>query len=125
MVQSPKQLIARMEQMVNAWKTLAPTKQFGGMTAEQFEEFAKPVRAAVALIEDLDDQKTQALNNRDTALELFFEKAQLYINGVLADPSEGKDSSLYEASGYVRQSERKSGLTTKSKAKKGDPEPTK
>ena len=125
MAQSPKKLIERMEQMINAWKTLAPNKQFGGMTVEQFEAFAAPVRAAVALIEDLDDQKTQALNNRDSALELFFEKAQLYINGVLADPTEGKNSSLYEASGYVRQSERKSGLTTKGKAKKGDPDSTK
>jgi hypothetical protein len=125
MAQSPKQLIARMEQMVNAWKTLAPNKQFGGMTLEQFEAFAAPVRTAVALIEDLDDQKTRALNERDNALELFFEKAQLYINGVLADPTEGQDSSLYEASGYVRKSERKSGLTTKSKAKKGDDEPPK
>lgn len=116
MALSPKQLVARMEQMINAWKTIAATKSFGGMTLEQFEEFAKPVRAAVALIEDLDAQKTQAINQRDDALAVFYAKAQLYINGVAADPTEGKNSSLYEASGYVRQSERKSGLTTKKKS---------
>lgn len=122
MALSPKQQIARMEQMISAWKNLAPLKTFGGMTVEQFEEFAKPVRAKVKLLEDIDDQRTQAINGRDDALEVFFEKAQLYINGVLADPTEGKDSSLYEASGYVRSSERKSGLTTKKKEPK---DPTK
>jgi hypothetical protein len=32
---------------------------------------------------------------------------------VLAAPSEGDDSALYEAMGYVRKSARKSGLTRK------------
>jgi hypothetical protein len=104
-----------MEQMISAWKNLASNKRFGGMAVEEFEEFAKPVRTNSKLADDLDDQKTQAINARDDALVTFFEKAQLYINGVLADPTEGRDSSLYEASGYVRQSERKSGLTTKKK----------
>jgi hypothetical protein len=35
------------------------------------------------------------------------------VNGVLADPEEGPDSPLYEAFGYTRASERKSGLTRK------------
>jgi hypothetical protein len=35
------------------------------------------------------------------------------VNGVRADPEEGDDSALYEAMGYTRRSERKSGLTRK------------
>jgi hypothetical protein len=118
MAMSPKQQMQRMEQMISAWKNLAPNKKFGGMTVDEFEEFAKPVRANSKLADDLDDQKTQAINGRDDALVTFFEKAQLYINGVAADPTEGKNSSLWEASGYVRPSERKSGLTTKKKEPK-------
>ena len=33
--------------------------------------------------------------------------------GVLADPTEGPDSPLYEAFGYTRKSERRTGLTRK------------
>ena len=32
------------------------------------------------------------------------------VNSVKGDPEEGEDSALYEALGYVRKSERKSGL---------------
>jgi hypothetical protein len=39
------------------------------------------------------------------------------VNGVLADPTEGPDSALYEAFGYTRKSERKSGLTRASKTR--------
>ncbi len=113
MAKSPKQLIERMEQMIKAWKDLADNEQFGGMTLDQFEAFAVTVRAKSTLIEELDNQKTQAINDRNDALELFFQKAQLYINGVLASPQHGNNSSLYEASGYVRKSERASGLTKK------------
>ena len=33
------------------------------------------------------------------------------VNAVKSDPEEGKDSDLYEAMGYVRKSNRSSGLT--------------
>ena len=40
---------------------------------------------------------------------------QLAVNGVIGNPAFGPDSPLYEAFGYTRKSERKSGLTTKTK----------
>jgi hypothetical protein len=42
-------------------------------------------------------------------------KSYLIVSEVLADPTEGPDSALYEAMGYRRRSERKSGLTRKRK----------
>jgi hypothetical protein len=100
-----------MERMLNAWQTLAPDKTFGGMTRAQFEAAAAPARAARQRIEDLEDQMTQAIAARGQADEAFAAKAQLVVNGVLADPTEGPDSALYEAFGYTRRSERRSGLT--------------
>ena len=51
-------------------------------------------------------------------------QAQLVVAGVLADPTEGPDSSLYEAMGYTRKSERRSGLTRKgNNAPTGGPPP--
>jgi hypothetical protein len=43
------------------------------------------------------------------------DNADLVTNGVIGDPTEGPDSALYEAFGYVRKSEKKSGLTRKEK----------
>lgn len=109
----PKENELKMERMLNAWETLAPAKSFGGMTLAQFQAAAQPAQAARQQIEDLEDQLTQALATRDAADEAFLAKAQLVVNGVLADPTEGADSALYEAFGYTRKSERKSGLTRK------------
>lgn len=36
------------------------------------------------------------------------------VKGVVADPNFGDNSALYEAMGYIRKSDRKSGLTRKS-----------
>ena len=41
---------------------------------------------------------------------------QLVVNGVVGDPTEGPDGDLYEAMGYVRASQRHTGLTRKKKA---------
>jgi hypothetical protein len=102
-----------MQRMLNAWETLAPNKTFGGMTLAQFQAAIQPARAAREQIDDLEDQLRQAMTNRDRADEDFLAKAQLVVAGVLADPTEGPDSALYEALGYTRKSDRKSGLTRK------------
>ena len=112
-----------MNTILNAWQTLAPAKSFGGMTFAQFQAFAAPAQAARQTIADLEDQMTQAINARDAADEVFAAKAQLAVNGVLADPTEGPDSSLYEAMGYTRKSERKSGLTRKGTGAGGGAQP--
>jgi hypothetical protein len=107
---SPKTIEEKIDRMLNAWRTLAPDKTFGGMTLMQFEAVATPSLDARRRIDDLDDQRTQASANRDRADEAFNAKAQLVVNGVLGDPTEGPDSALYEAFGYTRKSDRKSGL---------------
>ena len=99
--------------MLNAWETLAPDKSFGGMTFAQFKGAAQPALDARARIDELEDQMTQAIAAREAADDAFNDKAQLVVNGVLADPTEGADSALYEAMGYTRKSERRSGLTRK------------
>ena len=101
--------------MLNAWETLAPNKSFGGMTLAQFQAAVQPAQTARQRIDDLEDQLKQAQADRDRADEDFLAKAQLVVAGVLADPTEGPDSALYEAFGYTRKSERKSGLSRKGK----------
>jgi hypothetical protein len=111
MPSSPKDNEQKIEKMLNAWRTLAPDKTFGGMTLAQFEAAVAPSRAARQRIEDLNNQLAEAIAGRDTADDVSAVKCRLVVNGVLADPTEGPDSALYGEFGYTRQSEHKSGLT--------------
>lgn len=115
MPNSPKNSAEKMERIINAWHTLAPDKSFGGMTFTQFEAAATPARAARQRIDDLNDQLTQAIAERDAADADLAARIQLVVNGVRADPTEGPDSALYAAFGYTRTSARKTGLTRRRK----------
>jgi hypothetical protein len=111
----PKDIEEKLERILNAWRTLAPDKSFGGMTLAQFETACAPSRTARQTIAELEDKLKQALAARDTADINTTSKIQLAINGILADPTEGPDSALIEACGYTRKSARKTGLTRKHK----------
>ena len=112
---SPKTTEEKFERIINAWVTLAQEKSFGGMTLVQFEAECLPSKEARAEIEELQDKLTRAMAKRDAADKVIAAKMALVVAGVLGDPTEGPDSALYEAFGYTRQSERKSGLTRKGK----------
>lgn len=115
MAKNPKENEEKMTQVLNAWKTLAPAKSFGGMTAAQFETQVKKSLAPRQRLDQLEDEKREQIALRDDEDEISMSKVQLIVNGVLADPDEGEDSALYEAMGYIRKSARKSGLTRKKK----------
>jgi hypothetical protein len=115
MATAPKDSKAKIDQATNAWETLAIDKVFGGMTLAQFKTLVKPSQDTRDAIKALDDQMMAAINAREDADAASLAKVQLVINGVLGDPAFGPDSALYEAMGYVRKSERKSGLTRKGK----------
>ena len=113
MAVTPKENLLKLQRILNAWETLAPNKSFGGMTLAQFQAAVQPAQDARQRLDDLEDQIKQAQADRDRADSDFLAKAQQVVAGVLADPTEGPDSALYEAMGYRRKSERKSGLTRK------------
>jgi hypothetical protein len=115
MAGSPKDNEEKLNRVLNAWKTLASDKSFGGMTAEQFEAAIAPSFTSRQQLDALDDQRTHLINTRDDADDASLAKAAAAVAGVLADPAFGPNSSLYEAMGYTRQSERKSGLSRKGK----------
>lgn len=113
MPSNPKTNEQKMNKMINVWEQLAPNKSFGGLSLDQFKALVAPCQGARARIADLEAQMMQAINDRDAADAAFLAKAQLVVSGVVADPTEGPDSSLYEAFGYTRKSERRTGLTRK------------
>ena len=114
---SPKVNELKLNRMLNGWETLAPAKSFGGMTFAQFQAGVQPSLDARSRIADLETQMTQAIADREAADEISLAKAQQVVNGVLADPTEGPDSALYEAFGYTPKRDRKSGLTRRKSSK--------
>lgn len=119
MPNNPKANEEKMLQVLNGWKTLAPEKRYGNMTVEDYEAQVNRSLAPRRRLNELKDEELRELANRDSEDEITMEKVQFIVNGVLADPTEGPNSALYESFGYVRKSERKSGLTRKKK--KGEP----
>jgi len=120
-MRSPKKTEEKIRQILNAWRDLADKKQFAAMTLDQAEAKFKPSFDARQLISQLENQLAQAISQREDADDVSLELAQLIVNAVLGDPTEGPDSALVEAMGRIRKSERKTGLTRK-KTGKGTPE---
>ena len=110
----PSAAYARLDTFVSAWRKLRPTKAFAGLTVDQFEtQKMTPCRTARTTIVDLENQITGALNRRDDLDQAALEAMALIVNAVKGDPAEGENGDLYEAMGFVRKSERKSGLARK------------
>jgi len=76
----------------------------------------KPSLDARTTIESLDHQMTAAADQRDDADAVSMDTVKLVVAAVKGDPAETAKGELYEAMGFVRESEGKSGLTRKNKA---------
>ena len=113
MSSAPKDVEAKIGNVVNAWTKLAATKTFAGMTLDQFNTAIKPSVDARQAIIDLDNEMTNALDTRDDADKDSLALVLQVVDSVKGDPDYGQDSALYEAMGYIRKSERSSGKTNK------------
>jgi hypothetical protein len=116
MANHAKDIGEKIASVLEAWADLRPAKTFAGMTLAQFTAKIQPSLDARAAIDKLNDQMTAALVVRDTADVESNKQLLLLVNAVKGDPAEGEDGELYAAMGYVRKSERASGLTKKTKA---------
>jgi hypothetical protein len=112
---SPKDNLDRINIVTKAWETLRPTKSFGGLTLAQFKAKVKPSLDARTSVTTLEHQMTAALDERDDADNDSLEVIKLVVSAVKGDPAETANGELYEAMGFVRESERLSGLSRKKK----------
>lgn len=113
MSSGPKDTEDKLNRFVDGWTTHAPDKTFGGMTLTQFKAEIEPSFTARRNIIDLNNQIDGEMNKRDDADSHSLSKAELVAASVGGDPAFGKNSSLFESFGFVRKSERKTGLTRK------------
>ena len=109
----PKKVEEKMLKVLDAWRTLAPGKSFGGMTLAQYEAQVENSLEPRTRLKELSDQTIQQITQRDDEDTETMTALQRVIAGIVADPTEGDNSALYEACGYVRKDNRKSGLTRK------------
>ena len=116
MAQNPKQIEEKINQVIDAWERLAPEKIFGGMTLEEAKKKTAPSLDTRSQAARLQTQLAATINQRDDADKGSLKALDLVVKGVVGDPSEGDDSALYEAMGYIRKSERQRGLTRKRKS---------
>jgi hypothetical protein len=97
--------------VTDAWSSICPEKTFFGITLEQYKESVKPcydLRAEIAETKKRLENLTAKCSDADTAA---LKLTKSIVHAVKADPTEGENSPLYAAMGYVRASERSSGLT--------------
>lgn len=115
MPDSPKKIAGKLKAITDAWATLRPGKSFGGMTLDEFKAALKPSWDERKEIAGLEIDLLAAQDRRNDADKESLRLALLVVNGVKGDREEGEDGGLYEAMGYVRKSERKTGKTNKTK----------
>lgn len=110
MPQAPKETEDKTKLITGAWKQLAAAKSFAGMTLDDFNAKVKPTFDTRTRVTEAEAELTSAQDARDDADKVTNATIQLVVNSVKGDPAFGEDSDLYEAMGYVRKSERRSGL---------------
>lgn len=106
-------IVDRIQTFLAAWRELVPNATFAGMTLAEFEVAVSApliLRAEIMAFEKQLEGKKAARSDADLAAN---EVLDLVVNSVRGTPGFGQDSALYRALGYVRKSERKSGLTRK------------
>lgn len=101
---------------MDAWKELAPTAAFAGLTLAQYQAAVQPSFDTRQKITALETDLKAQMDARDLADVATTQTNADVVKAVVADKNFGDDSALYEGMGYVRKSVRASGLTRKTKA---------
>ena len=108
-----KKTVERIETFLDAWEKNAATKSFAGMTLEEFTVATKlPLDTAKeikALRQDAKRKRVHALNSL-VEINPLMERVVFAVQGSV---EYGSDSAFYQELGYVRKSDRKSGLGRK------------
>ena len=112
-----KRIRERVTQMNDAWSQGAPTAAFSGITQTQFDTRIKAAATADQEVDDMEAALTLKKQFRDGLYEALNDDSVKIIAAVKIHPDYGDDHPLVDAMGFVRDSERKSGLTRKKEPK--------
>jgi hypothetical protein len=110
MKSSPQEFGDNLNTIIAAWTKLAPGVKFYGRTLEEFIAEMGPCLKTRSDIADKEKDIAMLQNNRNDADVVANPIILGVVAGVRGDPNFGEDSDLYELMGYVRKSERATGL---------------
>jgi hypothetical protein len=115
MPNSPKKNEEIIRRALNALRDLAPEKTFSGKKLADLEAQAERSFAPRRKLIELDNEEKRQITIRETEDKKTLKMIEQIVAGVIGDDDFGKDSALYEAFGFIRESERKTGNTRKKK----------
>ena len=101
--------------MNDAWFEGAKAVDFNGISQAAFQTDIEACAAKDAEIGDLKAELNMKIDERDDSYVALNDKRSKVGQGVAGSSAYGDDSPLYGAMGFVRKSEKKSGLTRKKK----------
>jgi len=110
-----KDVNGRADEMENAWEDGAPNVEFKGQTLAAL----KAQRAIIATKEgEIADEKASTKNKENSLINDYALLNSMMVDvrtGVAGHKDYGEDHPLYGGMGFVMKSQRKSGLTRKTK----------
>lgn len=107
-----KTVTNRADKIVGAWKQQAGDKTINTYTVASFTALQELVDEAEKELTKAEAKVTEERNKLQTALEALNTACGDVVEGVRGNKDlGGRNGSLYEAMGYVRADEKKSGLT--------------
>lgn len=101
--------------MNDAWFEGAKSSVFNGIAQADFKTAIEAAEVDDAAIADLEAEIKMKRDIRDDKYKALDQQRSKVGMGVAGDAAFGNDSPLYGAMGFVRKSEKKSGLTRKKK----------
>ena len=112
---NPKGNETVFERGLRALRNMAPDTRFKGKGLAEFSAQVERCMASRRRLEDLGSATNSELLVRESEDERALAMLDNIIDGVIGHEDFGDDSALYEELGFVRKSQRKSGLTRKRK----------
>lgn len=109
-----------LERFIAAISQLAPTVKFGNISLAELEADDATMHDKDMTVEQNRATLVASQDDRQLFAQTVGKELELVKNGVIGDPNFGPDSPLYGAMGFVRTSERASGLTHKKKDEPDD-----
>ncbi|MEP6901456.1 MAG: hypothetical protein ABJA66_06875 [Actinomycetota bacterium] len=115
MPNSPKKNEEIMQKALNALRDIAPDVKFNNKTlADLLPQVEKSMTPRRRLAE-IENERTQQIALRESEDVKTLKLIDQIIAGTVGHDDYGDDSALYEAFGFIRKSQRKSGLTRRGK----------
>ena len=109
------ELVDHLKSCLAAWRATAPDAVFAGMTLAEFEAANDAPLRLRREIEKLSVELVGMKVEREDADRATRAALQMLANSVKGTPGYGPNSPMYGGLGYIRESEKKSGLVRKSK----------